>query len=1020
MSRLFFFLSALLLFAACSDAADPASLTFRGQGEASLDPSVLTGEAPNTDVGPPIVECLTDADCPGGEAACLGAVCGDDSRCVVIDAPDGSVCDDANVCTEGDLCLAGVCQAGDSVCACESDDDCGGEAVDLCQGAWVCSEGQCDVAPGTAVICDTEVGSLCQTSSCVSSTGLCTEAFSPDGELCDDGSSCTQSDSCLAGACVGSDLLGCDDGNSCTADGCDPQSGCTHVPQDAVCDDGSVCTLDDGCSDGVCVGQNPLACSSDNACMEAVCDPGTGCGESPKASGTACDDGNLCTEGDTCDAGACLAGAVVCACEVDADCPDDGDLCNGTPVCVANECVIDAVTVVACDPSTDCQVTICVSATGQCATSLKGPEVSCDDAGPCMAPGLCGQGVCQAEPMLCADGNPCTVDECDLGTDGCVFTPTSVACEDGDPCTLADQCADGACLSGVQDPCLDGDLCTSEDCLEGSGCALTPIPCADGLMCTVDTCVSDTGCVSTPVVCAGGGEPCLDWSCDTLTGACTSEATSGAGCDDGDPCTAGDVCAGASCAGIYDCSDDDPCTLDSCGPNGCEYQPIADGVPCDDGIACSSGDTCYFGTCQGLSLDCVDGDPCTNDACENGACIHEMDPMCVGDDVCGVPKSGGKGCSDGIDSTLADMCIQGFCRGFELDRVKGSGDVGHLLFTHTVRAQGHWFLSQSQYNGAAGDGHNLCVYDNLNAKPAPIKGGESLFPFTDIYDGFAVNSGGSLYQYFGKNWSNKAKLSEALQDSGTATSHAVWVYRQGEEVLVVVAGEEDEEGYLRECTLPDGTCVEPAFNMTNGYWFGTTVGRALTGREKCDDGECEPRVLYAGDSSSANGYTNNMHARDFEDGDWYQSYTDWWPANFETRDVASYGDGRYLAVGRHGYVRYYDGNSWTNTLSNLKGGITDRDFTSVWIGADTVIMVANILTPGGVKVELWASSRQVDADDSNDWSVYSLGTFQGDSAALDVWGAPDGEVRIVGTGGSADGGDITPWLDGLIWSRRPD
>jgi hypothetical protein len=162
-------------------------------------------------------------------------------------------------------------------------------------------------------------------------------------------------------------------------------------------------------------------------------------------------------------------------------------------------------------------------------------------------------------------------------------------------------------------------------------------------------------------------------------------------------------------------------------------------------------------------------------------------------------------------------------------------------------------------------------------------------------------------------------------------------------------------------------------------------------------------------------YFNNVHYRSTEDGNWYPSYTDWWSGNFQTLDAASYGDGRYLATGREGYVRYYNGSSWSNTLTSLKGGTWERDFTGVWIGADVVIMVVNIPDGNKTEVELWAGPRESEAYYNGSWHVYKLGKVEGDGSGIfDVWGAPDGEIRAVGSGI----GD-TEHRDGLIWARQP-
>lgn len=55
-------------------------------------------------------------------------------------------------------------------------------------------------------------------------------AFSDEvGTACDDGVSCTVSDSCNAGRCAGVPPPQCDDGNACTTDSCDPATGCAQA-----------------------------------------------------------------------------------------------------------------------------------------------------------------------------------------------------------------------------------------------------------------------------------------------------------------------------------------------------------------------------------------------------------------------------------------------------------------------------------------------------------------------------------------------------------------------------------------------------------------------------------------------------------------------------------------------------------------------------------------------------------------------------------------------------------------------
>ena len=98
------------------------------------------------------------------------------------------------------------------------------------------------------------------------------------GVTCDDGLSCTVSDVCSGGTCVGTtnDSL-CDDANVCTDDSCDPATGCVNTNNSAPCDDGDACTTADTCAAGACVGGAPPDCDDANVCTDDSCDPATGC-----------------------------------------------------------------------------------------------------------------------------------------------------------------------------------------------------------------------------------------------------------------------------------------------------------------------------------------------------------------------------------------------------------------------------------------------------------------------------------------------------------------------------------------------------------------------------------------------------------------------------------------------------------------------------------------------------------------------------------------------------------------------
>jgi len=55
-------------------------------------------------------------------------------------------------------------------------------------------------------------------------------------------------------------------------------------------------------------------------------------------------------------------------------------------------------------------------------------DAECDDGNVCSGAEYCQAGVCYSRaPLVCDDGNPCTVDTCDASL-GCQFTPSSTGC----------------------------------------------------------------------------------------------------------------------------------------------------------------------------------------------------------------------------------------------------------------------------------------------------------------------------------------------------------------------------------------------------------------------------------------------------------------------------------------------------------------------------------------------------------------------------------------------------------------
>ena len=160
-------------------------------------------------------------------------------------ATDGSYCSDGNACTSGDACLGGACKGG-AVSQCPADSNpctadvcdptsgtCGKPLPDgtacedgnLCTSDDICAYGYCQA--GNAVVCANDKNA-CTIDSCDYKTGTCYLPIA-DGTWCDDKNACTDGDKCKVGTCVAGPALVCNDNNACTADLCAPAIGCQNL-----------------------------------------------------------------------------------------------------------------------------------------------------------------------------------------------------------------------------------------------------------------------------------------------------------------------------------------------------------------------------------------------------------------------------------------------------------------------------------------------------------------------------------------------------------------------------------------------------------------------------------------------------------------------------------------------------------------------------------------------------------------------------------------------------------------------
>ena len=631
--------------------------------------------------------------CPPSANPCQQLACQPDSgACEPVPAGDGDACSDGDPCTDGDYCAGGECQGGSEyVCGdCTADEDCTYlDEANKCIGKHICTGGECVLDFDTAVSCPQIP---CFTSSCSPATGECVVSQLPDGIYCTDADACTSGDKCEKGACKG-DTVSCNDDNGCTKDSCDAATGCSNAPLDEIpCDDDNACTEEDWCDEGNCAGQAELVCDDDNPCTEDTCSTVTGCVYEPLTD-VPCDDGQDCTEGDSCMNGVCAPGENTCQCDVDGDCVqfDDLDLCNGSMVCVDTQCIVAPDTVVVCDTTadTDCKMTLCNPVTGSCEQALAAYGAPCLDDNECTVGETCFFGDCLGGIALtCDDENPCTQDSCEPDV-GCLYGDLDdVPCDDGDPCTVDDICTAGECASGE-------DICqceVDEDCEEFDDADL----CNGMMSCVAAKCVVNP---DTVVSCEPVANPCQENQCKPATGLCELvELAAGTPCDDEDECTENDVCFGGECQSVeVDCDDDNPCTADSCGGAvGCVYA-ILNGEPCEDGSLCTEGDVCEDDECVPgeNTCDCTVDEDCAeknDDNLCNGVVVCNADHKCELDSESVVkcddsldslcekntctPETGecqmtkavdGTECDDGLVCTLFDICTDGKCAGEKND-----------------------------------------------------------------------------------------------------------------------------------------------------------------------------------------------------------------------------------------------------------------------------------------------------------------------------------------------------------------
>jgi hypothetical protein len=614
-------------------------------------------------------------------------------ECAMQPEGDGLPCEDGDSCTLGDSCVGGLCGEGGNVVGCDDLNTC---TADLCLAESGCSHTPLDGSCSDGNLCTS--GDVCVAGICSGSPYGCGDGLDCTADICVGDGNC-EPPTLLAGWClVDGECI--EDGTHDPENWC---RHCDAASETVSLSDvlfGTECFLPGAagkCIAGECKNIECLlgflSCdgSLGNGCeVDGSSDPlhCGGCGES-------CSPGEVCLSGEclpSCpDTGNVPCGAICPDHETDPmHCGDCDVVCKVTDPgkvgsCVDSECLpvtcpedlwdFDGIPNNGCEY--ECQTSgeeICDGKDNDCDGFLD--EESCDDGVDCTIDSCNVQLGCQYTPatQLCDDGNPCTEGSCDP-VEGCSFAAIIGPCEDGNPCTADDQCQGIDCIGEVvEDCCLaaedcdDGNPCTFDGCeADSNTCAYLagPMdlePCdldSDG--CTQDQCLDGICTAGPEVECPEPGVACLVALClpqGPFEYACDFEPLpEGEPCDDGSYCLIGEVCdAQGDCGGSQerDCGQ----SLGNCLDVWCdEEQDQCSGVPKEDGTSCDA-----------------DANGCTlNDECQQGLCFPGPAPECPGDPAACLaglcasngpteyecqtgPAAPGTSCDDGLPCTVEETC----------------------------------------------------------------------------------------------------------------------------------------------------------------------------------------------------------------------------------------------------------------------------------------------------------------------------------------------------------------------------
>ena len=369
-----------------------------GQGACNANGATNCAAGIETDSCSPGTPAANDALCDGIDNDCDGAIDEEftptNTNCGV-GACGSTGTTSCTAGTETDGCAPGVPAPSDSSCD-GVDNDCNGGIDDgYLPSPTVCGVGACGAFGTTSCTAGAEADS-CLPGTPAAQDATC-NGIDDDCDGMNDEDHFEEVTSCGIGACAALGVLSCLNGaiaNTCTPG---PATG-----DDSLCDG-----IDNDCDASV----DEDFARSCNGTQAVACIAGA-------LDNTECDDADLCTGTETCNAGSCQPGTPPIT--------DDG-----------NPCTTDS-----CDPLTGVQHV--AAPTG---TSCDDDTDACNGGGACDETGAC----IAAESIDTSDGNPCTIDTCD-SEGGVVHTPAPAGapCNDWDLCNGIETCdSAGACLPGT-------------------------------------------------------------------------------------------------------------------------------------------------------------------------------------------------------------------------------------------------------------------------------------------------------------------------------------------------------------------------------------------------------------------------------------------------------------------------------------------------------------------------------------------------------------------------------------------